>query len=103
MNREEEFIHYNLLFDLYGNLLNEREKEIFKLFYEEDLSLQEIAEERLVSKSAIGSAITTINKKLDDFEEKLGFLEKIRMFDILINKLDDENLKENIKKIWEKD
>lgn len=96
MNRTEECIHYNKLFDIYGNLLNEREKEIFVLFYEEDLSLQEIAEERGVSKSAIGSAITTINKKLDTYEEKLGFLNKLNSLELLIEKIENQEVKKEI-------
>ena len=103
MNRTEEYIYYNELFDLYGSLLNEREKEIFTLFYEEDLSLQEIADERGVSKSAIGSAIMTINKKLDIYEEKLGFLKKINLFNTLVEKIENDSLKEKLKKAWEKE
>lgn len=99
MNRTEEYIHYNTLFDLYGNLLNEREKEIFSLFYEEDLSLQEIANIRNVSKSAIGSAISTINKKLDGYEEKLGFLKKNDELENLLNQVENTNLKEKMKQI----
>lgn len=98
MNRTEEYIHYNQLFDIYGNLLNEREKEIFALFYEEDLSLQEIAKIRQVSKSAIGSAINTINKKLDTYEEKLGFLNIKASLEILINEIENEELQERMKK-----
>lgn len=98
MNRTEEMFHYNELFDIYGNLLNEREKEIFNLFYEEDLSLQEIANERGVSKSAIGNTIKTINKKLDNFETKLGFLNKINILEKLIDKIDNLDLKNDIKK-----
>lgn len=99
MNRTEEYIHYNKLFDMYGNLLNEREKEIFALFYEEDLSLQEIADERSVSKSAIGNTITTINHKLDTYEEKLGFLNKINDLETLVKKIENKDLKEKIEKI----
>ena len=102
MNRTEEHIHYNLLFDLYGNLLNEREREIYTLFYEEDLSLQEIAQLRKVSKSAIGSAIQTVNKKLDVYEQKLEFLKKVTLLHSLCNQIDDEKLKTKIQKIWEK-
>ncbi len=97
MEREEKLIYYNNLYDIYGALLNEREKEIFLLFYEEDLSLGEIAAERGVSKSAIGNAIKTINQKLDDYEDKLHFFEKIK----LLNSLDikNEKLREEIKNI----
>ncbi len=99
MNRTEEYIHYNKLFDLYGNLLNEREKEIFGLFYEEDLSLQEIADLRFVSKSAIGNAIKIINQKLDGFEEKLEFLSKLNAVEAILEKLEDTKLKEKIQNV----
>ena len=76
MTREEEYIFYNNLFDIYGSLLTAREQEIFKLFYEEDLSLGEIATHSIVSKSAIGKTIKIINQKLELYEEKLKILSK---------------------------
>ena len=103
MNRTEEFVYYNELFDLYGNLLNDREKEIFALFYEEDLSLQEIADMRNVSKSAIGSAISTINKKLDSYEEKLKCFEKTNILKSYVSEIKDKNLQEKMRKVLEND
>lgn len=103
MNRTEEYIYYNALFDLYGNLLNEREREIYHLFYEEDLSLQEIAEIRGISKSAVGSAITTLTKKLQEYEKKLGFLKKGQSLKEIVLEISDENLKEKIQKILNHD
>ena len=41
----EEFVYYNGLFDLYGSLLTEKEQDTFRDYYQEDLSLAEIAEE----------------------------------------------------------
>ena len=73
MKEVENHIYYNLLFDIYGDLLNEREKEIFTLSVVEDLSLQEIADIKSVSKTAIGTALSTIHKKLDHYEETLHF------------------------------
>ncbi len=99
MKREEKLIYYNNLYDIYGSLLNEREKEIFNLFYEEDLSMQEIADVRSVSKSAIGSAIKTINKKLDDYEEKLKIFKlKNNLKKELLN-IENKNIRERITKI----
>lgn len=103
MNRTEEYIYYNALFDLYGNLLNEREKEIYHLFYEEDLSLQEIAEIRGISKSAVGGAITTLTKKLQEYEKKLRFLEKVRSLKEVALEVTDVCLKEKILKIFNND
>ena len=96
MDKTQEYIHYNDLFDLYGTLLNEREREIFNLFYEEDLSLQEIADLRGVSKSAIGKAIQIVNKKLDDFEGKLHFLDKIDKVFNELKKINDKDIQEKI-------
>lgn len=99
MNRTEEYIYYNELYDLYGNLLNEREKEIFQLFYEEDLSLQEIASERGVSKSAIGTAIKTIHKKLNYYEKHLHLKEKRRKLIKILDTIEDRTMKEKIKEL----
>lgn len=101
MNRTEECIYYNQLFDLYGNLLTNREKEIFNLFYEEDLSLQEIADLRNVSKSSIGKSIKIITEKLEEYEQKLGFLNKQNQIKKELNCLNDELIKEKIMKILE--
>ena len=40
----KEFVYYNSLFDIYGKLLTEKEQESFRDYYQEDLSLGEIAE-----------------------------------------------------------
>ena len=102
MNRTEEYIYYNALFDIYGNLLNERESEIYRLFYEEDLSLQEIADNRSVSKSAIGSAIKTINEKLENYESILQFLKKKKEIKKIIEEIENKKVKEKIQKILDK-
>ena len=47
----EEFLYYGELFDIYGNLLNESNKKYYQLYYEENLTLQEIADLEQVSKS----------------------------------------------------
>jgi hypothetical protein len=101
MDKTEECIRYNNLFDLYGNLLTDKEKEIFILFYEEDLSLQEIADMRLVSKSFIGKTINTIEKKLDDYESKLHFLFKLQNIFKEIENINDKKLLEKITEIIE--
>jgi len=102
VNRTEEYIYYNALFDIYGNLLNERESEIYRLFYEEDLSLQEIADNRSVSKSAIGSAIKTINEKLENYESILQFLKKKKEIEKIIEEIENKKVKEKIQKILDK-
>ena len=99
MDKVEKCIYYNDLYDLYGNLLTEREKEIFVLFYEEDLSLQEIADAKKVSKSAIGKAIQTITNKLETYEEKLHFLAKIVKVNQELKTINNCNIEEKINAI----
>jgi len=81
----EKFVKYNKLFDCYGKLLTEKERNCFQDYYEEDLSLQEIAENNKVSRSAIHKMLKNVEEKLDFYEEnlKLGLiLEKLKELDI---------------------
>lgn len=99
MDRTKEYVYYNRLYDLYGNLLTDREKEIFTLFYEEDLSLQEIAVLRKVSKSAVGKTITTIETKLNDYEDKIGMLKQQEQLLSLVEEIKEIDLKEKFIKV----
>ena len=64
----EKFVYYTKLFDCYQGLLNEHERNTFSSYYEENLSMQEIANNRGVSKSAIGATIKKVEMKLTTFE-----------------------------------
>lgn len=87
--------HYTKLFDIYKNVLKDEEKNIFSDYYEEDLSMQEIADNYNVSKSAIGKKIKNIEIKLDNYESLLNVgknnekLEKLLLEDD-INKIKKE-------------
>ncbi len=64
------------LFDLYGNLLSPRQYDAFDLYYNEDLSLSELAENLGVTRQGVLDNIRTAEKKLVNYEEKLGFAKK---------------------------
>jgi len=74
----KEFVYYGELFNIYGFLLTERQREIFSLYYEENLSLSEIAEYKKVSKSYIGKIISDIRKKLDYYESNIKHYELLK-------------------------
>lgn len=63
-----------LLFDFYGQLLTEKQQEIMVLYYEQNLSLGEIAEEMRVTRQAIHDIIRRCEKLLENYEQKLGLL-----------------------------
>ena len=67
----EDFVYYGELFNIYGLLLNESNKKYYKLYYEENLSMQEIADLENVSKSYVGNIIKKTSTILDDYENKL--------------------------------
>lgn len=67
----EKFIYYNDLYLIYKDLINIKNQEIFDLYYGENLSMQEIADIKKISKSRVGLVIKNVEKKLDYYESIL--------------------------------
>lgn len=98
----KDFIYYGSLFTIYNKLLSASAQKYYSLYYEENLTLQEIADLEKVSKSYIGSVIKKTTEKLDDYENKLHIYENNKNLE---NALEFENIKEiksTIKKILSK-
>lgn len=95
----ERYVYYGMLFDIYQKLLNERNREVFELYYDENLTLQEIADNLGVSKSYIGRIIKNTEKKLDELESKLFIYTKRCKLESLLNINDIDKIKEDLKKI----
>ena len=53
----EDRIRSGYLYDLYGELLNENQKEIYEEYFTEDLSMSEIAEERGITRQSVSDLI----------------------------------------------
>lgn len=68
----DELIYYNELFDYYGELLTEKQKEYFKYYYFDNLSLSEIAEENNISRNAVSKTLKEVKEKLDNYESILN-------------------------------
>lgn len=56
----------------YGEMLTENQREIAALYFEEDFSLAEIAQQLSVSRQSIHDTVNRVEKTLTEFEEKLG-------------------------------
>ena len=65
-----------LLYDYYSPMLTEHQKDALDLYYNEDLSLAEIAENLGITRQAVRDAIKQGERKLFYFEERLGFVER---------------------------
>lgn len=61
------------LWDLYSPLLTATQKEITDLYFNFDLSLGEIAEQKGVSRQSVSDCLQKSRKQLEKYEEKLGF------------------------------
>lgn len=68
-----------LLYDFYGQLLTEKQIEVFDLHYNNDYSLSEIAEELNISRQGVYDAIKRAREVLNDLESKLGLVRKFML------------------------
>lgn len=67
-----------LLFDFYGEMLTDKQKDVIDLYYNEDLSLAEIAEHEGISRQGVRDNIKRGESYLLELEEKLHFVENDR-------------------------
>ena len=74
MNKVEKINEYVELYDLYKKMLTDSQSEIFEKYYFEDLTLQEIADEKEISKNGVHDSLKKTEKILINLEEKIGFL-----------------------------
>ncbi len=96
-------IEIGILLDYYKPLLTEKQKKYLVDYFEEDLSLTEIAEMNEVSRQAVYDNIKRGCKILRDYEDKLNFYKKDRkLYKELVN-LRKNFTKANLDKIIEKE
>ena len=69
-------IYLNDLYDLYKELLNDKEKLSFEDYYQNDLSLSEIAENNNVTRNAVHKMVKNVENKLINYEDKLKLYKK---------------------------
>lgn len=65
-----------MLKDFYGPLLTDRQQDVIHLYYEDDWSLAEIAQNYDVSRQAIHDLLRRSETALEDYERRLGLVEK---------------------------
>jgi uncharacterized protein len=80
-------VECSLLLDAYGALLSERQRQYLTLFYEEDLSLAEIAEQYDISRQAVHDAIRHGEAQLQAYEDALHLVARDRERSRAVQKL----------------
>ena len=69
-------LDYANLFDIYAPLLTDKQRETLDLYYNEDLSLGEIAETTGVTRQAVMGCIQKCEQHLDELESKMGLADR---------------------------
>ena len=77
-----------MLFDFYGELLTERQKEFFDLYYNEDLSLAEIAENEGISRQGVRDVIVRAEAAMSEIEEKTHIIRRFHQSQAAIAAID---------------
>lgn len=72
----EKKVEISILCELYGKLLTEKQYEFIDDYYNNDLSLSEIAENNNITRQAVRDIIKKGEKKLFEYEEKLMFMKR---------------------------
>ncbi|HBQ96048.1 MAG: RNA polymerase subunit sigma-70 [Firmicutes bacterium] len=74
LNRERA----NILYDIYGGMLTEHQRDVWRLYYVEDWSLMEIAEAKHVSRAAIHDVLDRTQKILEEWESELSLIVQMK-------------------------
>ena len=104
----EKNVKISILLDIYGKLLTEKQYKLLDDYYNNDLSLSEIAENEKITRQAVRDNLKKGENKLLEFEEKLEFMNKTlekerKISEVLseINKIENNTTNKEIAKILE--
>ncbi len=84
-----EILERALLFDFYGELLTDHQKEIYGTFIQDDLSLGELAQEAGISRQGVHDLIRRCDRILKGYEAKLHLMERFLSIKDQVQEIDD--------------
>lgn len=89
----EELVYYTMLYDIYGNLLTDKQKIYFEEYYFNNLSLSELATRHNISRNAIHKQLKETIKRLENYEDNLRLAKKNEMLENIVKSISDEEIK----------
>ena len=96
-------IQISMLLDIYGALLTDKQQDLLDLYYNQNLSLSEIADDVEITRQGVRKILVDGEKNLLHFESKLHILEKKLKNDKIIEELlketEDVNIKEKLSQL----
>lgn len=69
-------VEITILYDIYGEMLTEKQRDFLNFYYNDDLSLAEIAENEGITRQGVRDAIKRAEAQLYDMEARLGFAKR---------------------------
>lgn len=75
------------MIDFYGDMLTEKQREVVELYYNEDLSLAEIADHSMITRQGVRDSIKRAEAQLLLYEEKLGLAKRFRAMQEKLDKI----------------
>ncbi len=96
----DKLVYLNNLFDLYGELLTDKQQRYFKDYYFDNLSYGEISEKYDVSRNAIFHQLKLIEKRLYFYEEKLKLYDKKIKINAIIDLIDNNEARKIIDNLF---
>ena len=88
-----------ILYDLYGELLNDKQQQYFEEYYFNNLSLGEISENLNISRNAVHKSLQSVEEKLQFYEEKLKLYKKSKIIYDIIDKESSQEIKKILKEM----
>ena len=85
----EKIFEQALLYDFYGELLNEHQKAVYEEYVLDNLSLSEIAQERGISRQGVHDLIKRADKTLNEYESKLQLIRKFMNIKDKVNRINE--------------
>ena len=99
----EKNLEIGYLLDFYGDVLSERKRTVLDYYYNDDLSLSEIAEEIGISRQGVRELIKKAGEELMFYEEKLGLAKRFQLVEAqteeLLSLMEKEGVAGEIRKV----
>lgn len=96
----EERNYLIILYDFYGELLSDKQRECFEDYYFSNLSLGEISENMCLSRNAIYKNIKSSEEKLYFYEDKLNLCKNRDKLNEIVDTIEDVNIRNKIKELY---
>ena len=95
----KELVYYTMLYDIYGNLLTDKQQEYLEAYYFNNLSLSELANIYNISRNAVHKQLKETVNKLENYESNLKLALKNELLESIITEISDEELKRKIQEV----